>query len=421
MITMVVAILIARLKTLTTEKTQGILWSLTFIAQTAPITLFKPYLWAFANHTFLLPIHRAVLLQIIKEYVDKNLIPDWLLGQFLNNYPTGFFLEDQYIRSFVDYRIELDENSANYILYPAHQADKEFFLYIHPKYGILAEYLGTLSGTYKAFAHKRDGINKEHESYYIQSEDVMTPIISLANASYEIVNSQYYNSLKQLTQSQRPSYIYGLRFLLAEITLQVGTLTRRPSYIPTPENFPSFKTIDTSSPFKQDGWIVLASKEKELYGEHFKKKKTRSSSVVITFQKPVRGGDFYAPYLFNASQYMRSIINDTPFDHPICDLTIVDTLERFNIVYVSPFIIRELGLIINPILHQGFQACNNKGEVIIKMLTWKEDYYGKVSDSTEVPRLEGVAVMIRADYYERFLALYQKEGWIVLSQDITDK
>jgi hypothetical protein len=40
---MVVAMLIARLKTLTTEKTQGIIWSLTYIAQTAPETLIKPY------------------------------------------------------------------------------------------------------------------------------------------------------------------------------------------------------------------------------------------------------------------------------------------------------------------------------------------------------------------------------------------
>ena len=92
---MVVALLIARLKTLTTEKTQGIIWALTFIARTAPDTLFKPYSWAFSNHTFLLPIHRAMLLQILKEYVDQSLIPVELVGKIINTYPTGFFLEDQ--------------------------------------------------------------------------------------------------------------------------------------------------------------------------------------------------------------------------------------------------------------------------------------------------------------------------------------
>ena len=155
---MVVALLIARLKTLTTEKTQGIIWSLTFLAQTAPKTLFKPYLWAFSNHSFLLPIHRAVLLQILMEYVDQNLIPDALIGQLISNYPTGFFLEDQYIRSFVNYKIELDEKSANSILFPPHQHDEKFFLWIHPKYRTLAKYCSPLSGTYNAYAYKRDQI-----------------------------------------------------------------------------------------------------------------------------------------------------------------------------------------------------------------------------------------------------------------------
>lgn len=420
---MVVAILIARLKTLTTEKTQGIIWSLTFIARTAPKTLFKPYLWAFSHHKFLLPIHRAVLLQILKEYVDQSLIPDGLLGKLISNYPTGFFLEDQYIRSFVDYRIELDENSANFILYSPHQHDDGFFPYIHPKYRTLSEYFGPLSGTYKAYAHKRDRINKEHASYYIRSEDVMTPIIPLANAPYEIVNSQYYDSLKQLTYSQHPSYVCHLGFFLEEIILQVGALTKRPAYLPNPENFPIFEARSASIPIENEDWVILASKEKELYGEHLETKKKRGSSLVVTFgEKPVSGDEFYyAQYLFKANQYKENIIDNAPFDQPICLLTISDTLEFSRIVYVSPFVIRELGLKIDSILHKGFQAYNDKGEVIIKMVTWKEGYYGSVSDGTEVPRLEGVAVVIRTDYYEKFLDLSQKGSWLVLSQDVTDE
>ncbi|MCP4370537.1 MAG: hypothetical protein GY797_20850, partial [Deltaproteobacteria bacterium] len=419
---MVVALLIARLKTLTTEKTQGIIWSLTFIAQTTPETLLKPYFWAFSHREFLLPIHRSVLLQILKEYVDQSLISDELIGQLIITYPTGFFLEDQYIRSFVEYRVELDENSARSILLAAHQYDEWCLPYFHLKYRVLAKHFEPLTGTYKAYDYKRNEISQEHESYYIRTEEVMTPIASLANALYEIVNSQYYDSLKQLTYYYHPSYICNLRFFLAEIILQVGALTRRPSYLPTPENFPLFEVRDVSSPFEHEGWVVLASKEKELYGERFKPKKSRSSSLVVTFGKePVPGEDFYAQYLFKANQYVENKIDNAPFDQPICILTIADTLERSRIVYVSPFIIRELGLAIDSILHNGFQACNDKGEVIIKMATWKEDYYGSVSDGTEVPCLEGVAVMIRADYYDHLLALYQKEGWLVLSQDVTEE
>lgn len=420
---MVVAILIARLKTLTTEKTQGIIWSLTFIAQTAPRTLFKPYLWAFSHHEFLLPIHRAVLLQILKEYVDQSLIPDVLLGKLISNYPTGFFLEDQYIRSFVDYRIELDENSANFILYSPHQYDEGFFPYIHPKYRTLAKYFGPLSGTYKAYVYRRNKISKEHESYSIRAERVLTPIVSNANASYEIVNSQYYGSLKDLTNRYHPSYNCNLEFSLAEIVLQVGALIKRPSYLPNPENFPLFEVRSASLPIKNESWVILASKEEELYGEHLESKKNRGSSLVVTFgEKPVSEDEFYyAQYLFKVNQYTENIIDDAPFDQPICFLTIDDTLEHSCIVYVSPFVIRELGLKVDSILHKGFQAYNDKGEVIIKMVTWKEGYYGSVSDGTEVPRLQGTAVMIRADYYENFLALHQEGSWLVLSQHVTDR
>lgn len=156
---MIVALLIARLKTLTTEKAQGIIWSLTFIAQTAPRTLFKPYSWAFSHHEFLLPIHRAVLLQILREYVDQSLIPDALIGQLISIYPTGFFLEDQYIRSFVEYSIELDENSASSILFATHQYDESFFPYIHPKYRTLVEHFGSLTGTYNAYAYRRKNLS----------------------------------------------------------------------------------------------------------------------------------------------------------------------------------------------------------------------------------------------------------------------
>ncbi|MCI5161163.1 MAG: ATP-binding protein [Candidatus Electrothrix sp. AX5] len=420
---MVVALLIARLKTLTTEKTQGIIWSLIFIAQTAPKTLFRSYSWAFSHHELLLPVHRAVLLQILKEFVDQSLIPDKLIGKLIKTYPTGFFLEDQYIRSFVQYRIELDEDSARSIQCEAHQYDEDFFPYIHLKHRELAKKFRPLNGTYKAYTYKRDKIQKKHIRYQMEAEKLVTPIVSHSNALYEIVNGQYYNSLKQVTCRYQPSYTCNLRFFLEEIILQVGALTKRPSCLPTPANFPLFEVNSVFSPFEHEGWVVLASKEKELYGERFEPKKSRESSLVITCgnEPPVPGGEFYAKYFFSAHQYVNNEIDCAPRDQPICMLTIVDMLERSCIVYVSPFIIRELGLTIDPVFYKGLQTINDKGEVVIKMVTWKEDYYGDVSDGTEVPRLEGVAVMIREDYYERLLALYQRESWFVLSQEVAEE
>ena len=419
---MVVALLIARLKTLTTEKTQGIIWSLSFIAQTAPETLFRPYLWAFSHYAHLLPVHRAVLLQVLNEYVDETLIPDVLIGQLLSNYPTGFFLEDQYIRSLVEYNIPLDENAANFIHYANHKYDEDFFLYIHPKYKTLVEHVGTLSGTYKAYIHRRDKISKEHDAYLLRTEGVITPIVSNANASYEIVNRQFYGALKELTYFYYPAYIANLRFLLSEIILHVGALSRRPPWLLMPKKFPSFESQETFSPVEHNGWIILASQEDELYGEEFKAKKKRTSSLLITRKGSAREEGPYAQYLFLADLYKEESVRSAPFDQPICRLSVFDTLERSSIVYVSPFVIRELDLEIDFTIYNGLQACNTDGEIIIRNLAWKEDYYGSISDGTEVPRLAGSAVMIRSDYYEHLLALYPKGCRLIFSsQDNIDQ
>ncbi|EKD26246.1 MAG: hypothetical protein ACD_79C01299G0001 [uncultured bacterium] len=414
---MVVALLIARLKTLTTEKTQGIIWSLIFLAQSSPKSLFKPYFWAFSNHTFLLPIHRAVLLQILKEYVDQSLIPDELIGNFLSIYPTGFFLEDQYIRSFVNYKIEMDEISVKSIQLSGHSKDKIFFPSIHIKYEKIAKHEGTLTGTYNAFVHKREIISKEYESYYIRTENLMTPIVPISNAFYEIINSQFYTFLKQITHNNHKSFTCNLDFFLNEIVIQISALTRRPTYLPFPEKFPLFEVRSALSPFEHEGWVMLASKEDQLTGEQLKPKKNISSSLVIFWgQKPESDGDFCSEYIFKTNLYAENNMSIAPFDHPICELIIIDKLERSCIVYVSPFIIRELGLKLDPSIHSGFQARNDQGEVVIKMLTWKEDYYGKIDDGTEIPRREGVAVMIRKDFYKRFLSFSKKESWFILSR-----
>jgi len=413
-----VALLIARLKTLTTEKTQGIIWSLTFIANSSPEILFKPYLWAFSHSNFLLPIHRAFLLQMLLEYVDQDLIPDVLIGKFLENYPTGFFLEDQFIRSFVNYNIDLDESSANSIQLESHHYDDGFFPYIHIKYRPLARYY-SLNGTYKAYSHKRDEISKEHNSYQIRTHKLITPIVSNANAVYEIVNSQYYEQFNDSLNYQHPGSTFNLSFFLSEITLQVGALTKRPSFLPKPGKFSSFEIRDTSDPLVNMNWVLLASKEKELYGDEYEQKKSRYSSIVITNCENPNDieEEFYAEYLFKANTYKEAEIGRAPYDKPICRLEIPDTFEFSRIVFLSPFIIRELNLNIVPNLHSGFQACNEKGEIIVKMTTWKEDYFGSVSDGTEVPRLEGTAVFIREDYYGRLLDLFEDKSWFVLRKD----
>ncbi len=414
---LMVVLLISRLKTLTTEKSQGIVWSLTYIAQTNPTSLLKPLYWAFSHRTFLLPIHRAMLLQILCEYIELSQIPDELIVVLISNYPSGYFLEDQYIRSFVDYRIDLDEAASASIVRESHSHDSWFLPHSHVKYRVVSDYL-TLDGSYKTYAYARDNISNEFNSYHIQADQVVTPLVLLANASYEIVNRQFYGSLKEITFYRGEPYLCGLEFCFDEVVLQIGSLSNRPSSLPTPQQFPSFETRDSSQPIEHDGWIILAAKEKELYGETFKPKNTRISEMSTVFgDEPAPDDELFARYLFRSGQYSEPAIQNAPFDQPICTLGIWDTLERASILYLSPFVVRELGLKVDRFLHGGFIARDDNGNITVKMVLWKENYVGRISSGTEVPLVEGVAVMIRKDYYDKLLNLYDTSGWIVTKRN----
>ena len=418
---LVVAILIARLKTLTTEKSQGIVWALSYLAQTSTSSLFKPYIWAFSNHSYLLPIHRAILLQLLINKVDIDMIPDGLISKLIENYPTGYFLEDQYIRRLVDYKIDLKKENLNSIIFPSDPRDDEVLLWVHPKYHTIVRYCGPLTGTFSAYAYKRDKIASEYGAYYIRSEKIATPIVPMANAAYEIINNQFYEPLKELTYQFGNSYVCDLDFCIDEITLQIGALVQRPTFIPFVNSFPPIDIRNATFPIKSDGWILLALKEDEIIGEQFKPKTISSSSLTITTQSISEAEDQYAAYLFRTKQYQKNRIEKAQIDKPICRLDIPDYLENSKILYVSPFIIRELGLHIDFSIHNGFFALNDNEEVIVRMLKWKEDYYGDISDGTEIPRLNGVAVLIREDYYYRLLTIYDHELFFLVDKQSSNE
>jgi hypothetical protein len=295
--------------------------------------------------------------------------------------------------------------------------DDGFFSYIHVKYRTLEEYFGSLTGTFNAYIHKRDEINKKHESYYMRSEKLLTPNVSLANASYEIANSQFYKNLKDLSDYHETSYTCNLDFFLPDIILQIGALANRPSSIPTPTTFPSFEVRDCNAPLQYNEWTILALNETEISGKHFEEKKTTSLSIVFTTgDRPNHSKGLYARYLFKADLYLDDPTAHVPFDLPICKLSIVDTLERSDIIYVTPYVIKNLKLTVDSNIHNGFEAVNKAGEVIIRMITWKEQYYGSINDGTEVPTHEGVAVLIRSDYYGYLLNLYKDKGWFVVTK-----
>ena len=412
---LIVALLIARLKTLTTEKTQSVIWGLTYIAKYNPESLIKPIFWAFTNRDHLLPIQRALLLQLLKTHINDKLIPDEFVKLLLDSYPTKYFLEDQLVRSFVDYNINLEETDKSTIILESNEHDN-LPLYANKKYYSLYEKIGGLSGSYNSYLVKRNNINKEYDDYYLRSEKVMTPIIPIANAMYEVINRNFYKQLKSLTEYFGNDYLCNLDFKTIEINLQIGAIMNRPRGLEFPHNFSTFEITNSNDVSVNESWIMLASIESEIIGEHFDDKKTIISRSTLYFDDtPTSETYAYSNYEFTAKLYFDDYLKTAPKDKPIYSLAIRDTLEQSEIVFLAPWIIRELNLNVSTNFHNGFTAYDSKQNEVVKLIKWKEKYLGDMGNSTEVPTLSGVAVMIKDTWYDRLLSLASKSGYVLSS------
>ena len=106
---LVYSLLISRLTTLTTEKTQNILFSISNLLLSDKKSFIKPVIWALTENNELFPLHRALLLQFILE---NNITFNAEQKEKLKKlYPTEYFLENFYLENVV--------NCGNYIIVSA--------------------------------------------------------------------------------------------------------------------------------------------------------------------------------------------------------------------------------------------------------------------------------------------------------------
>lgn len=97
---LVFALLISRLTTLTTGKTQNVLFSLNNLLLLDKESFIKPVIWALTEKNNLYALHRALLLQVILE---NDITFDAQQKEKLKKlYPTEYFLENFYLENIVD-------------------------------------------------------------------------------------------------------------------------------------------------------------------------------------------------------------------------------------------------------------------------------------------------------------------------------
>ncbi|MGH1433796.1 MAG: ATP-binding protein [Lewinella sp.] len=411
---LVVALLISRFKTLTTIKTQSVIYGLIFFSIYKKESLLKPIEWAFKNNAFLLPIHRAFLLQIMLENFDLSELPDSLLGTLINMYPTGYFLEDRIIYDLLDGKLK-KENAPNVIEYPADPIDHVFLSHYNPKYTLLRKVGISEKGVTNAFRYKRDEIIEEYgDHYYDRVAKVMPYLVPNADAIYSIVNRKFYDELWRVADLYCEPFFSGFHFLSTETSLMVSSHAPRPKEVPNLSSFEEdFSVVNAIESAFTNKWITIASIEEQITGEKYREKECYSTITCYWSGECKPDKETFLYSLTPMTERGFATKNPVIKDQIVSYLKVTDFFEQATLVFLSPFVLSSLSLKIDNSLHNGLCSKNEKGEKIVIFKTWKEKYTGSISNGNEHPFISGCCIQIRADYYEKLLNLYPEPIWYV--------
>ena len=58
---------------------------------------------------------------------------------------------------------------------------------------------------------------------------------------------------------------------------------------------------------------------------------------------------------------------------------------------------KKMGLHINPNMFEGLKALDEDGNVVAKMITWEENFYGSIWQGVEIPGRKGTALLFKRD------------------------
>lgn len=399
---LVYALLISRLTTLTTEKTQNILFSISNLLLSDKKSFIKPVVWALTENNELYPLHRALLLQFILE---NSISFDAEQKEKLTKlYPTEFFLENFYLENIVDSENSIISSCTNVLEFNESEEDKKLLYYINPNYRYLAQYVDISSGAYSLFSKIMKEQSDFSREYFIKYEKLFVRNLISLNCLYKIVNRYHKKNLEDAS-----SLVPCFKFMELHTNLLKciqGALNIRPSNLIAPEKIYSNPSEKCVIDGLESNWEILAFSEHQVLREDYKTKKYYS---VGAFTK-TDNQELFNSLKFDLELYFDDFgIEETKNNNPIMFNVFKDDLEHGEILFVSPFVIQAMNLQISTDFENGLRAIDKYGEEIIKYIQWKEEYFGSASNGLEYPKKFGQAVLIKKDKLKSLFDLYNNE------------
>lgn len=388
----IVILLITRLNRLCIEKSQHVIYALAYIAKTRPKDYISALTYIYSKEDCLLPICRAALLQIVLDYTPEENISEEFKKTIKKIYPTGYYYEDHLISKWVDTGLDF-VHPNNSITFPDAAEDSDFIPSINAKYGNLWNVDFPLNGSFKDFQHRKNEYTQKYgRTFTLSAERMAASHTGLSNAIYEIVNESHYNDFKAFKD------FFGIElvspFLLENIVRCVGAKEKKPYFMTAEYSTQKIKPSDFLVPDGDETWAILVCYEEEWHDA------ASVAKVKNSFENmDARLEDGHPSVVFQVQKY--SVDKDYSIDKSIlAKFSVLDSFENHVIRFFSPAAMKKMGLHINPNMFEGLKVLDRDGNVVAKMITWEENFYGSIWQGVEIPGRKGTALLFRRDKLE---------------------
>jgi hypothetical protein len=388
----IIILLITRLNRLCIEKSQHVIYALAYIAKTRPKDYISALTYIYSKDDCLLPICRAALLQIVLDYTPEKNISEKFKKTIKKIYPTGYYYEDYLISKWVDTGLDFVHPNSS-ITFPDAAEDCNFIPTINAKYGNLWDVGFPLNGSFKDFQHRRNEyFQKYGRAFTLSAERMAASHTGLSNAIYEIVNDCHYNDFKAFKDYFGVELISP--FLLENIVRCVGAKEKKPHFMTAEYSTQKIKPSDFLVPDGDETWAILVCYEEEWHDA------ASVAKVKNSFENmDARLEDGHPSVVFQVQKY--SVDKDYSIDKSIlAKFSVLDSFENHVIRFFSPAAMKKMGLHINPNMFEGLKVLDRDGNVVAKMITWEENFYGSIWQGVEIPGRKGTALLFRRDKLE---------------------
>jgi hypothetical protein len=407
-----ICILICRFQAFTSDRYRVATAGLYYLMENHPEKLIKPIKWFFRNRERFeksvwiilcelllikkktdLNYHRSFEAELNAVFPSRYYVIDYIIGQLLNRAVNPIMITPE-------------------LVYPTISPEQfNFMLSLNERFSLMNRARMDLNRVFtKYFATYRTQYDDEMlELFWNRMYKKMVSHVSSSEHLLELMNTNLYNNLVDWSAREDESaFQYANLIDIESMIAYTNSMGVRPSDLPKPSSYKNEQEILPINAARD--WVRLGHYELEFFekGGRFELRPTQSF-----------GGIVFSPSFKNYPYSDRGILpvviwRNYPMDFdieatPVFAILQRDPLECFNILWLNPTIVRDLGLT-TKITNDGLVAVDQYGMTALKMRCWTTDYVGDSLHTAlwdEIPKLSGTELIIKNDYFEKLLGYYQ--------------